>query len=124
MEKDCLTLLSKSIKDDLEKLLRNESMWLSDIKKVFLVTDMDGVYIDNLDIVYKSKDASKKNSGDPIYTDRSILTTHVSGIKNRNWRKRTNIEYLLQQPYIELEVKKEKAQIPFGLFLCRVILIM
>lgn len=116
MKKDCLNLIVTEIQKSLENKLSEDSMHLSDIEKVFLVTDMDGVYINDNSIKQRLAGDPYAKDDHPTYMEDVILANKPSSTRNRNLRKRINIEYLLEQPEIVLKAGNEKEKIPFGIF--------
>lgn len=116
MKGDCLNLLAREIRKSLEHELTEDSLNLSDIEKVFLVTDMDGVYIDDRNVRKRPPDDSFANDSHPTYTEKEILADKPYSTRDRNKRKRINIEYMLEQPDIVLTAGDDKASIPFGIF--------
>lgn len=60
----------------------------NDFKRIIHITDMDGAYISNENIVEDTE--SKK----PVYSENKILTRDKQGIEERNEQKRTNLNRL------------------------------
>ena len=60
----------------------------NDFKRIIHITDMDGAYISNENIVENTE--SKK----PVYSENKILTRDKQGIEERNEQKRTNLNRL------------------------------
>lgn len=69
----------------------------SDICRIVHLTDMDGVYIPDVAVVH---DESMESKAPPFYTDTQIQTPNVAGIRDRNQRKRDNINRLSACPKI------------------------
>lgn len=69
----------------------------SDICRIVHLADIDGVYIPDTAIV---RDALMEPKAPPFYTDTQIRTPNVDGIRDRNRRKRDNINRLSARPKI------------------------
>lgn len=69
----------------------------SDICRIVHLTDTDGVFIPDAAVVY---DASMGSKSPPFYMDTQIQTPNVESIRDRNQRKRNNINRLSACPKI------------------------
>lgn len=113
---DCLNQIRRIIEENFKTDLEPDGITLEDIERIFLVIDMDGAYVNNSDIIRESVTGPLFEKIDPTYTEHAIITNKVGAIINRNKRKRTNIEYLLNERQIELQVNKDKVIIPLSIF--------
>lgn len=112
MEYDCLEKLRFILEEKLDVLCKNKKFTAKDISAVLLVTDMDGVYINDSDII---EDKSLKD-GKSEYLDTSIHTLFPWRIKSRNGRKRINIRYMRNIADILLNAGGEYSYIPLQMF--------
>lgn len=120
LKEDCMKLILKTIRNQLEAKCAEAKIKVSQISKAMYLTDMDGVYIDNSNIIQDKTisycDEKQDDDVATYYMEKNILSPFPKRIINRNWRKRTNIQYLLNMPEIELNTGGKKARVPFEMF--------
>lgn len=115
MKADCLNQIRKIIEENFKTDLEPDGITLEDIESIFLVIDMDGAYVNNSDIIRESVACPLFEKIDPTYVEHAIITNKVRKIINRNARKRTNLEYLLNEKKIELQIDKDKVTVPLSI---------
>ena len=120
LEKDCISLIVRTIRSQLEKRCKEERIKVNQIAKAMYLTDMDGVFVDDRNIIQDKAITDKDDKEDDdiatYYMEKTILTPSRWKIVNRNWRKRENIKYILNNPSIELNTGGRKARVPLELF--------
>ena len=120
LREDCIRLIERTIRGKLEKRCKEERVKINQISKAMYLTDMDGVFIDDKNIIQDKeitdKDEKEDDDTATYYMEENILTPSRWKIVNRNWRKRENIKYILQNPSIELNTGGRKVRVPLELF--------
>ena len=84
-------------------LLDKENIYPKDVTEIIQIVDLDGAYIPDENVVFPSEPLSEEH---PVmyYADR-IEANNVQGIRNRNLRKRANIDYLCSRKEIKVKTK-------------------
>lgn len=117
---DCINLIERTIRSQLEKRCKEERIKINQIAEAMYLSDMDGVFIDDKNIIQDreitDKDEKEDDDTATYYMEENILTPLRWKIVNRNWRKRVNINFILDNPVIELNTGGKKAKIPLKLF--------
>lgn len=73
----------------IKRFIEEQKLKKTDIVRIIHLTDTDGAFIDDTNVIYD------KAYKDPYYKEDKILTAHVESIKGRNHRKAENIRFLL-----------------------------
>ena len=87
----------------LKNFFDKEKLYPKDITEIIQIVDLDGAYIQNCQIVNGENPSGYKK---PYYCENQIITNDVSGIIERNERKRNNLNYLSSISQITLKSKK------------------
>lgn len=79
----------KKVKEQVNKFCKRSHISKKDIRKIIEITDTDGSFISNKNII-------EKNIGYTRYTKNNIYTKNKYNIEQRNLHKQQNIEFLTQ----------------------------
>lgn len=79
----------RKLKKDVKNFLDLHFLKESDLQQIIHITDLDGAYIPDDNII------ACASPGRPRYEEYAILTNHVENIKFRNQRKRQNLDFLI-----------------------------
>ena len=91
-------------------LLDRENIYPKDVTEIIQIVDLDGAYIPDESVVSPSEQLSDDHP--VIYYEDRIEANNVSGIRNRNMRKRANIDYLTSRQEIKVKTKT----IPYSIY--------
>ena len=97
----------------LKNFFDKEKLYPKDITEIIQIVDLDGAYIQNCQIVNGENPSGYKK---PYYCENQIITNDVSGIIERNERKRNNLNYLSSISQITLKSKKPQYSVLKNLF--------
>ena len=89
--------------------LNKQKLYPKDLTEIIHIVDMDGAYIDDSSIIVGENPLGIDKV---YYGEDRILTTNVENIKERNQRKRENIDVLCSQTGIKVETKT----IPYSIY--------
>lgn len=113
MHSECTDLIAERIKGRLSDLINGKKISLAAIRGIFIVTDTDGVFINDSDVFSDSP-----YSANTYYTEDGIYT-HSFGrrksIIERNKMKRENIEWVRNGNPVHLLQGKESRDLPLWL---------
>ncbi len=70
----------------IHQFMAQYSLLPKDIVRVIQIVDLDGAYITDEHV--------RNGDGSPVYAEDGIYTSNVDGIRQRNRRKRSNLDYL------------------------------
>jgi hypothetical protein len=98
----------KKIEELIDKLfvdpfLKKNGFYAKDLMEIIQIVDVDGVYIPEENVIF-----SEETGDDTIYKNDSILTDRVNAIRERNMRKRDNLNLLMSLDAIKIDSKSIK----------------
>lgn len=91
----------------IDKVFKNYRLQARDIDRIIQIVDVDGAYIPDEDVILKTS-----GENNLAYTDKCIFAKHVLEIRQRNERKRNNLDALVAKS----EIKLLRRMVPYRVY--------
>lgn len=83
--------------------IRKQGIMLKkDVKEIVQLVDLDGAFVPEETILYREHEG-QVGKDKVVYTEEAIYTSHVDEIRERNERKRANLQHLIGQDTIKVD---------------------